>query len=92
MPNPYFLIWWATIGLALATRATQFGLHAFALFAVTHWLVDLFWVTALSFAAFHGTSLMGPKSLTIILKICAAAMLLFALLFLYNSTLLLMRT
>jgi threonine/homoserine/homoserine lactone efflux protein len=89
--NPYFLIWWATVGLALATRATQFGLHAFVLFAVTHWLVDLLWVTALSFAAFHGTSLLGPKSQTIILKFCAAAMLLFALFFLYNSTLLLIR-
>jgi len=89
--NPYFLIWWATVGLALATRATQFGLHAFVLFAVTHWLVDLLWVTALSFAAFHGTSLLGPKSQTIILKLCAAAMLLFALFFLYNSTLLLIR-
>jgi threonine/homoserine/homoserine lactone efflux protein len=89
--NPYFLIWWATVGLALATDATKLGLHAFALFAVTHWLVDLLWVTALSFAAFHGTILLGPKSMTIILKLCAAAMLLFALFFLYNSTLLLIR-
>jgi threonine/homoserine/homoserine lactone efflux protein len=89
--NPYFLIWWATIGLALATRATQFGLYAFALFAVTHWLVDLIWVAALSLAAFHGTSLLGPKSLTIILKICAAAMLFFAVFFLYSSISLLLR-
>jgi threonine/homoserine/homoserine lactone efflux protein len=90
--NPYFLIWWATVGLALATRATQFGLLAFVLFTITHWLVDLLWVTALSLAAFHGTSLLGPKSLTITLKLCAAAMFLFALFFLYNSTLLLIRT
>jgi threonine/homoserine/homoserine lactone efflux protein len=89
--NPFFLIWWATIGLALATRATQFGLHAFVLFTITHWLVDLLWVTALSLAAFHGTSLLGPKSLTITLKICAAAMLLFALFFLYSSISLLIR-
>jgi threonine/homoserine/homoserine lactone efflux protein len=89
--NPYFLIWWATVGLALATRATQFGLHAFVLFTITHWLVDLLWVTALSLAAFHGTSLLGPKSLTITLKICAAAMLLFALFFLYSSISLLIR-
>jgi len=90
--NPYFLIWWATVGLALATRAAQFGLHAFVLFTITHWLVDLLWVTALSFAAFHGTSLLGPKSQTIILKLCAAAMLFFAVFFIYNSTLLLIRT
>jgi threonine/homoserine/homoserine lactone efflux protein len=83
--NPYFLIWWATVGLALATDATKFGLYAFALFAIVHWFVDLIWVTALSFASFHGTTLLGPKSQTIILKVCAAAMLLFGLFFIYSA-------
>jgi threonine/homoserine/homoserine lactone efflux protein len=90
--NPYFLIWWATVGLALATKATQFGLYAFALFAIVHWLVDLLWVTALSLASFHGTTLLGPKLQIIILKICAAAMLLFGLFFIYNAGSLLIRT
>jgi threonine/homoserine/homoserine lactone efflux protein len=83
--NPYFLIWWATVGLVLATKATKFGLYAFGLFAIVHWFVDLIWVTALSFASFHGTTLLGPKSQTIILKVCAAAMLLFGLFFIYNA-------
>jgi len=83
--NPYFLIWWATVGLALATKATEFGLYAFALFAIVHWFVDLIWVTALSFASFHGTTLLGPKSQAIILKTCAAAMLLFGLFFIYHA-------
>ena len=30
--NPYFLIWWATVGLALATRAVEFGILGFVLF------------------------------------------------------------
>jgi threonine/homoserine/homoserine lactone efflux protein len=83
--NPYFLIWWATVGLALATEATKFGLYAFALFAVVHWLVDLIWVTALSLASFHGTTLMGPKPQKVILQICAAAMLFFGLFFIYGA-------
>jgi threonine/homoserine/homoserine lactone efflux protein len=90
--NPYFLIWWATVGLALATDATKFGLYAFVLFAIVHWLVDLIWVTALSLASFHGTTLLGPKVQQIVLKICAAAMLLFALFFLYSAASLLIRT
>lgn len=90
--NPYFLIWWATVGLALATDATKFGLYAFALFAIVHWLVDLLWVTALSLASFHGTTLLGPKVQHIVLKICAAAMLLFGLFFIYNAVSLLIRT
>jgi len=90
--NPYFLIWWATVGLALATDAARFGIWAFALFAVVHWLVDLIWVTALSFASFHGTTLLGPKVETIVLKICAAAILFFGLFFLYNAVSLLSAT
>jgi len=90
--NPYFLIWWATVGLALATDATKFGLYAFALFAIVHWLVDLIWVTALSFASFHGSTLLGPKLQTTVLRICAAAMLFFGLFFLYSAASTLRRT
>jgi len=84
--NPYFLIWWATVGLALATTATGFGIWAFALFAIVHWLVDLLWVSALSFASFHGTTLLGPRLQQIVLRVCAAAMLLFAVFFIYSAT------
>jgi threonine/homoserine/homoserine lactone efflux protein len=83
--NPYFLIWWATVGLGLATSATKFGLHAFVLFAVVHWLVDFMWVTALSFASFHGTTLLGPKVYQRIMQTCAGAMLFFGLFFLYKA-------
>ncbi|MBN2019745.1 MAG: LysE family transporter [Sedimentisphaerales bacterium] len=83
--NPYFLLWWATIGLGLAVEATGFGIYAFVLFAVVHWLVDLFWVSLLSMASFHGTAVLGPKLQEIVLRVCAAAMLLFGLRFLYNG-------
>jgi threonine/homoserine/homoserine lactone efflux protein len=83
--NPYFLIWWATVGLALATTAREFGIWAFALFALVHWLVDLLWVGALSLASFHGKTLLGPKRQQVVLKICAAAMLFFGLFFIYKS-------
>lgn len=89
--NPYFLVWWTTVGLGFAITATNFGLHAFVLFAVVHWLVDFVWVTMLSFASFHGKALLGPKPLVIVLKICAAAMLLFGLFFLHNSVTLLIK-
>ncbi len=83
--NPYFLIWWATVGLGLATNATNFGLYAFVLFAIVHWLVDLIWVTALSLASFHGTTLFGPKVQQRVMQVCAGAMLFFGLFFLYKA-------
>jgi threonine/homoserine/homoserine lactone efflux protein len=83
--NPYFLIWWATVGLGLATTATKYGMYGFALFAVVHWLVDLLWVTALSFASFHGTTLFGPKVQRRVMQVCAGAMLFFGVFFLYKA-------
>lgn len=83
--NPYFLIWWGTIGLALATEAKQFGVWAFGIFAIVHWLVDLIWVGTLSFASFYGGRLMGPKVQQVVVKICAVAMLWFAAMFIYRA-------
>jgi len=83
--NPYFLLWWATIGLALATTAKGFGIWGFALFALVHWLCDCLWLQALSWASFKGSSLLGPRSQRIILLICSVALLGFGLFFIYKA-------
>jgi threonine/homoserine/homoserine lactone efflux protein len=83
--NPYFLVWWATIGLALATKARQFGILAFGLFALVHWLCDFFWLEALSWASFKGSALMGKRAQRYILLICSIALLLIAAVFLYDA-------
>lgn len=83
--NPYFLLWWATIGLALATDATELGIWAFALFVVVHWLCDCAWLQALSWASFKGSSLLGDRSQRIVLLICSMALLIFGLLFIYKA-------
>jgi threonine/homoserine/homoserine lactone efflux protein len=41
--NPYFLLWWATIGTTLIMNALLFGFLGFLIFAMTHWLCDLLW-------------------------------------------------
>ena len=83
--NPYFLLWWATVGLTLATTATGIGIGAFAVFAIVHWLCDLIWLSALSWASFKGSVLLGPRGMRIVLMICSAALLAFGLFFIYNA-------
>jgi len=83
--NPYFLIWWATVGLALATQATKWGIWAFGLFALAHWSVDLVWLQILSWASFKGSVLLGPNGQRIVVVVCSAAMFLFGLFFIYNA-------
>jgi threonine/homoserine/homoserine lactone efflux protein len=83
--NPYFLLWWATVGLALATQATKWGIWAFVLFALTHWSVDLIWLQILSWASFKGSTLLGQRGLRVVLVFCSAALLGFGLYFIYRA-------
>jgi threonine/homoserine/homoserine lactone efflux protein len=41
--NPYFLVWWATVGAALIMRSFRFGVLGFLAFGALHWLCDLTW-------------------------------------------------
>ena len=85
--NPYFLLWWATVGLALATQAGDLGITAFALFALIHWLCDLVWLEVLTAASFTGSKLLGQRTQKIILTVCGLAMLLFGLKFIAEAIL-----
>jgi threonine/homoserine/homoserine lactone efflux protein len=83
--NPYFLLWWATVGLTLATQARDFGAWAFALFAVIHWTCDLIWLEILSWTSFKGSHWLGGRWERIVLTICAVALAVFGVMFIYNA-------
>jgi len=83
--NPYFLLWWATVGLALATQAMYLGVLAFALFAAVHWLCDLIWLEALSLAAHRGARRIGERRQRIVLIVCAAVLLGFGAKFIWDA-------
>ena len=83
--NPFFLIWWASVGLNLAITAVDFGVWAFASFAILHWLCDLIWLSFLSWASFKGSVLLGPRNQRIVLLICSLALFGFGLFFIYNA-------
>ena len=84
--NPYFLVWWTTIGLVLATKAMALGIWAFMLFAVIHWLCDLVWLTLLSWASFKGSHWFGQRRVQqIVLLVCGSVLLLFGLYFLFDA-------
>lgn len=83
--SPYFLLWWASVGLNLALKARQLGIIAFVLFALVHWLCDLVWLSLLSTASFKGSTLIGPKNRTYILAFCAAALIVFGVKFIHDA-------
>jgi len=89
--NPYFLIWWATVGLTLITMAKGLGVWAFALFALVHWSCDVTWLTVLSWASFKGTNVLGPKRRRFVLLFCAVVLVGFGLYFIGDKSVALIR-
>lgn len=62
--NPYFIVWWATVGATLVFGAWEFGLWQLVVFAVIHWSLDLMWYFVLSSASYRGVRLLGPRFLS----------------------------
>ena len=86
--NPYFLVWWATVGLKLTLQARELGWVAFLLFTLVHWLCDLIWLTILSVASYHGTNIFGPRAQKTVLWICGIALIGFGCYFIGGALLL----
>lgn len=74
--NPYFLIWWLTIGAALILRSTAFGIFGFLIFALVHWLCDFSWYSFLSAISFRGRQFFGEKFQKAVFAVCGAFLLL----------------
>ncbi len=82
LTNPYFLLWWATVGAALVLNAQFFGTLALVVFAVAHWSLDLGWYTLTSFAVFRTKHLWTPRLHEIVFGACGVIMLAFGVYFL----------
>jgi len=59
--NPFFILWWATIGSMLIMNSLNFGTTGFALFVPVHWLCDLVWLLFVSILVYRTRALWGRK-------------------------------
>jgi threonine/homoserine/homoserine lactone efflux protein len=73
--NPYFFLWWGTIGIALIVTAAEFGIWGLVVFAVVHWSCDLVWEQIVSVSVFRTKHLWTPMVQRVIFGICAAALI-----------------
>ncbi len=83
--NPYFIVWWATVGATLVFRAREFGFWPFVLFAAIHWSLDLIWYFILSSASFRGTKLLGTRFLRGVSLVAGLLLLFFGVRFVTHA-------
>jgi len=59
--NPFFLLWWATIGSLLIMKFLDFGTTGLIVFILVHWLCDLVWLSFVSILIYRTKSLWSRK-------------------------------
>jgi len=75
MANPYWWLWWATIGAAHSQWAVQRGRAGAGTYFVGHILADVIWYSAVSIALGAGRTLFSPGALRGIYVACAVFLL-----------------
>jgi threonine/homoserine/homoserine lactone efflux protein len=73
--NQYFYIWWASIGLALITKAWQNGIPGLLFFFFGHTLSDFSWYTIVSSTIGAGKKIMSDTAYRIIIGICGVILI-----------------
>jgi threonine/homoserine/homoserine lactone efflux protein len=85
LSNPYFILWWVTIGAALVTSSLAFGTGGFLAFTVVHWLCDFGWLYFLSALSFKGGQFFGGKFQKAVFALCGGLLIFFAVKFFYDG-------
>jgi threonine/homoserine/homoserine lactone efflux protein len=83
--NPFFLVWWATIGSMLIMRILEFGTAGLVVFTLVHWLCDLAWLTLISNVVYRTHTLWGQRLQVWLFIACSLLLIGFGLWFLISG-------
>ncbi len=77
LANPYFTLWWATIGIGYLTVTIDRGWAGGITFYFFHVLADLLWYSLIALAVSRGKSLLSDKTYRGLIACCAIFLILF---------------
>lgn len=81
--NPYWTIWWATIGLGYILYSLQFGIWGVVFFFAGHILADLAWYSLISAAVAGGRHFLTDRIYRRLIAVLATFLICFAGYFAY---------
>ncbi len=82
--NPYFIIWWLTVGFSLVILASHFGIFGIVIFALIHISCDFGWYGFLS--VFSGRISESRNAERVLSYVSSAILIVFGIYFIYLST------
>lgn len=83
--NPYWIIWWATIGVGYIMYSWRFGLRGVACFFSGHILADLAWYSFIAAAVAGGRRFLSDSIYRALIAVLALLLVLFALYFAHSG-------
>jgi threonine/homoserine/homoserine lactone efflux protein len=75
--NPYFWIWWLSIGSAMVIAGLQGGLVLVGALMIGHWSADIIWLTLVSTGVSTGRTLVSDTTYQKIIALCGIFLILF---------------
>jgi len=84
--NPYFILWWLTVGLGLVVQAVELGaLLGVLIMYVSHVWMDYAWLTGTAYLSARGRMLIGGRGYRLLLLGLAAFLIYFGVGFIARS-------
>lgn len=83
--NPYFWIWWLSIGSAMVIDGLGGGIMMAALFLIGHWFADFGWFTLVSTSLDRGKGILSEANYRRILAACGGFLMLFGLYYISSA-------
>jgi threonine/homoserine/homoserine lactone efflux protein len=82
--NPFFWIWWLSVGSAMVIAGLQGGIVLAGVFMAGHWCADLGWYTVVSTGIAQGRAVLSDQRYRWIMGICGLFLIAFGIYYLYG--------
>ena len=82
--NPYFWIWWLSVGSALLIQSLEGGVLLAVVFMIGHWAADTGWYTFVSTGVAKGKTILPDTAYHRIMAACGVFLVLFGLYYLWG--------
>jgi len=85
LANPYWVIWWASIGLGYIVYSAKFGAAGIISFFLGHIAADLLWYSCVSYGVVRGRHFLTDTGYRRLIGGCALFLVAFAAYFFYSG-------
>jgi len=81
LSNPYWTIWWATIGMTYLVMGLRFGVVGIGVFFVGHICADVAWYSLVSIGVARGRRVLPDEAYQWMLRLCGGVLIVFGVWF-----------